>query len=168
MTILNTAHSFYLASKRCLEMRETGKNSFEMLMLPAIVNLSFAAELYLKYLIEQKGEKVKGHNLKKLFNNLEEEHKICIISIFDKIQNNKQDRMKKVPSNVAEKLNIKKHLDLIEKNFYKDFDALIDQQADSFVDWRYLHENENFRHINLNLLFSICDGAREVISGKKE
>lgn len=61
------AHSFQEAAYRCQIENTLPDGRISMLGIPMVVNLSFSAELYLKYIIAVKGKPVWGHNLKELF-----------------------------------------------------------------------------------------------------
>ncbi|WP_028973258.1 hypothetical protein [Spirochaeta cellobiosiphila] len=63
----SNAHSFYLAGERCMQQIEVEGN-IQFLAVPAAVNYAFSIELALKYLI---GNATRGHDLEKLFNELE-------------------------------------------------------------------------------------------------
>lgn len=66
--ILNTAHSFNLAAERCLEERHVTDGKFQMLVTPAIVNMAFGTELFLKAIISlETGNNERGHKLSVLF-----------------------------------------------------------------------------------------------------
>jgi len=73
--ILNTADSFLLAANRCFEQRPLGPGRFEMPMVPAIVCIAFAIELYLKAIITLESGAAKGHDLWILYDRLTEQAK---------------------------------------------------------------------------------------------
>jgi hypothetical protein len=61
------AKTFRMAAERCLEMRQLPDGRIESPLVPAVVNLAFSSELYLKYIIAKEGVPRKGHELDKLF-----------------------------------------------------------------------------------------------------
>ncbi len=64
------AKSFLLASERCQEQRIKEDGKIEMLMIPSIVCLAFATELYIKAILENEGNPRKGHEIKTLISSL--------------------------------------------------------------------------------------------------
>lgn len=71
---VDIADDFYEAYIRCFQKENDGK----IVAVPAFVNGLFACELYFKCLIEKK---IIGHNLKDLFNALDEEKKKKLLMI---------------------------------------------------------------------------------------
>lgn len=85
-----------------------------------LVNLSFSCELFLKYLIEEKGEQERGHNLGKLFKNIDYTTRVILyrlISLRHRHSNGNKDMSNE---EIEEKIRIHSHV---------------------FEDFRYLHEN---------------------------
>lgn len=81
--LLDTASSFLLASQRCETMIPTGLNTFEAPVVPSIVCAAFACEVYLKALATPPGRDiVSGHQLKHLFDALDEELRRKIVEKF--------------------------------------------------------------------------------------
>jgi len=67
-TVFDQARNFKIAAERCFEVRPLNEKQFECLMIPAIVNASFACELFLKAIIDARGTiRKKEHSLKELF-----------------------------------------------------------------------------------------------------
>ena len=79
INIKNVADDFYEAYQRCLESKEPIINEnitiSKIVAIPAFVNGMFACELYLKCLIGNKEIEGDRHNLKLLFDNLDDKHK---------------------------------------------------------------------------------------------
>lgn len=69
------ANQFLVLGKRGFENKE----KFEPQPFSSIVNLAFSAELFLKYLHELNGKTKSGHNLKKLYNQLNDEDRKLIL-----------------------------------------------------------------------------------------
>jgi len=70
------AGSFRKAFERCFEEKPLPDGKFEMLAIPGIVNAAFSIELYLKYILTKQ---ITGHDLNKLFNELEDKQQKAII-----------------------------------------------------------------------------------------
>ena len=67
------ANAFKLASDRCLQYKTLTNNSFQILMILAMVNLSFAVELYLKFiLLSSLNKSMRTHKLIEIFSSLKE------------------------------------------------------------------------------------------------
>ena len=159
MDIINNAESFYYAAQRCLEPRIINENSFQILMTPAIVNASFAAELYLKSLLIKSNRVQKGHDLKILFDALKNEHKDIIRQKFNSVH-------KSFVSDVNNSNLTEDDLNIFNEKFNKSFDEILEYQSKSFVEWRYLHEKPINSDLNnsIQLYFSICDACSEIIN----
>jgi len=76
--LLENANDFLAASKRCgwerIKDAKTATKENEPLMMPEMVNLAFACELYLNAIAEHRKIKIgKTHDLDKLFHNLKKE-----------------------------------------------------------------------------------------------
>lgn len=80
---------FYGAYKRCFEGKNQHQNQYGIIVsgivaIPGFVNGLFACEIYFKYLLGDRVSKITGkdrHNLKVLFDNLDEEFKEELYSI---------------------------------------------------------------------------------------
>lgn len=139
-SILNIADDFYNAYLRCLE----GKNpvvdkfnriKYEVANVPAIVNGAFAIELYIKSKLLEKTE---GHNLRLLYNKLDQELK---------------DGIK---SEIESK---------IDKRFTS-FNKLFKTIANAFEYWRYIHEKNDLGYglnITLNNLSIFVETIRKFL-----
>lgn len=133
-TLLGEADGFLMAGKSLKDYKD-GVRFFRNFVSPCIVNLSFACELYLKYLImTQNGEKqVTGHKLQDLFNTLTE------------------DMQKEIESDYNKNKSILSFTDCIQIH------------NDAFVDIRYLYEkvtdkNKSFEPRSLyNLAVALCN-----------
>jgi HEPN domain-containing protein len=101
-----------IAFYRCMEERQIKPGVNEMPVIPAIVCISFATELYLKAVLGFKNlpKGKDGHSLKKLFNHLPEETKKLI----------------------------RKNIRI--PDWY--FDRMLSDADTAFVDWRYEYEYE--------------------------
>lgn len=71
--------SFLSASNRCQVPVKIKDNEFEIPLIPSIVCIAFATELYLKAVLTIENNLVKSHELKKLFNALFKDTKDSII-----------------------------------------------------------------------------------------
>ncbi|OEY71725.1 hypothetical protein [Salegentibacter salarius] len=114
----------YELADQFLELGKKGferkTKDFEPQPFASLVNLAFAAELFLKYLIEENSEKGWGHNLKKLFNKLDENDRntIYMSLIFSYSQKGRVDELKN--GKMTE---------------------LLENHSNLFEDFRYLYEN---------------------------
>lgn len=114
------AKTFRMAAERCLEMWKLPDGRIESPLVPAVVNLAFSIELYLKYLIAKKGTPRKGHELAKLFAFLDTATQNEIIT---------------------------------STNYQKaEFESLVNKHSDAFVDWRYLHDEDVSRDVNIEFM----------------
>lgn len=115
--IIHQADDFAEAYRRCMEGKnqreENGRLCFSVVSIPAIVNASFACELYMKSLLKVTPQE---HNLKRLFNLLSEGDSRIIKEYVD-------DRFNTHP-------------------IYS-FEFCIERAADVFVNWRYIYEKEH-------------------------
>lgn len=111
---LDIAEDFYEAYKRCLTPHINS-----IVVIPAFVNGFFACELYLKYILNEKGIKATGHSLAELFRKLPIEL---------------QEEIKPEFSNKAKDV-----LDLYKITF----EILLDKVTFGFEFWRYLYEDES-------------------------
>ena len=138
------ANDFYEAYIRCTEGKniETIGNTtiLHVVNVPAIVNGSFAIELYLKSMIEKKN--IKDHNLYFLFNCLDESMKSKIIREIE-------------PQLINERLK---------------FDEALMKISDSFIYWRYIYEKDNFGiglNITLKLLNIFIEVIKKYAENKE-
>ncbi len=67
----NDASAFKKSAERSLERRPLSNKQFESFLVPAVVNLAFSIELYLKFLLAKKGITKKTHELLYLFDDLD-------------------------------------------------------------------------------------------------
>ena len=67
---LCAADTFFCAAERCNENRHITNEKFEWLPVPAIVNMAFACELYMKSILILNTETSKEHNLNELYHTL--------------------------------------------------------------------------------------------------
>ena len=139
-SIAQIADDFYEAYLRCRQgVTIQGDNRnycTHVVNVPAIVNGSFAIELYLKSMIKIKKSKMtKTHSIKKLFDMLEKDAK----------------------KSVVDKITKGKNLDF---TFQESIAAL----DDAFSFWRYIHEKDNFGHgfaKTMTILPIFVDAIRE-------
>ena len=117
-SIIEIANDFYDAYKRCREDKNIRKTEYgyisSVVNVPAIVNGSFALELYLKSMIKN-DVIIKEHGLKVLFGMLD-----CDLS-----NDIREEVNKKIDNQCS-------------------FDEMLDGIDDSFLYWRYIHEKPNF------------------------
>ena len=82
------ADDFYEAYQRCLEGKnpvvDGNRTIYKIVAIPAFVNGFFACELYFKYLIGDKLIEKTGHNLKRLYNKLDNSYKDKLKKLDDK------------------------------------------------------------------------------------
>ncbi|WP_298760085.1 hypothetical protein [uncultured Psychroserpens sp.] len=123
--LFNNAMSFKKAGLRCLEEREIDNDSYEMLMTPVVVNLSFSLELYLKNVLLLKGVSFNRiHYLHKLFDLLDQDTKDQILkSYFIKSEYRYVDAKDKP-----------------YEMFLNWFEDTLNNHSNLFVKWRYSHE----------------------------
>lgn len=110
------ANAFYkTGAKEYLEIINNSNIGAEeaMAAIPAIVNLSFSIELFLKSIKTD----LRGHKIKELFDNQDDGTKIVIKRLV-------VSACKKVDSNYNE----------------NDFSDDVEKMSDSFVEWRYFFE----------------------------
>ena len=74
----HSSRSFHLASQRALEQRQIAPEQIEVLMVPGLVCEAFAVELGIKALALAKGKSLKGHNLERLFDALDDVEQTAI------------------------------------------------------------------------------------------
>ncbi|MDE6947773.1 MAG: hypothetical protein K2P14_11370 [Anaeroplasmataceae bacterium] len=135
--IIKLAEDFTEAYKRCIEGKnaridEYGRHVMSVVNIPAIVNASFACELYLKAILK---ESLKEHQLKVLYEKLPKSQQ-------ERIKNQMDEKLKDLP-------------------IYNSFEESLDKASISFVEWRYIYETEKSdgfmgNRINLLLQFFAC------------
>jgi len=118
------------------------------LVAPLVVNGCFCIEVGLKYLIDKQGGSRRGHDLKKLFNWLDQADRD---SIHDYISQYHKDPTK----------------------YHSWFDNEIEVLKNGFVSWRYFYEQQgtptatvgvvNSVTANLTFLKRLCDGIKSII-----
>lgn len=116
--LYDSAIQFQKAGLRCFEQPEPEKFK-DPLPFAIIVNLSFSAELFLKYILELDGKVEKGHKLKLLFKKLD-----------------KKDQERIITSMIY-------HMQVKEQNqdFIKlGFNKMLERHSDLFYNYRYLHQ----------------------------
>lgn len=126
LKMLNTGDSFLRAAARCSEQKKIDENSFEMLVVPAIVNKTLACEIFLKALLIHQGIMPggRGNDLHNLF-----------------------ELWKQLPEDIKAKILQACHRKASEQSaFEKD----LEQIALAFFEWRYIYE---LKTANLNLQF---------------
>ncbi len=77
----NNASAFKKSAERSLEPRQLINGQIEFYVVPAVVNLAFSIELYLKYLLTKNKKQCKSHELLDLFNSLDSTVKQEIIKL---------------------------------------------------------------------------------------
>lgn len=109
--------------------KKNNPNDINKLLLPSLVNMSFACELYLKEIPQGKCH---GHNLKTLYNSLDVDKKHYIEEITIQMLNNRPVK---------------------NKNYYEtDFDNALNNIKDLFIKSRYHYELEPGKNGSLNNL----------------
>jgi hypothetical protein len=83
ITTNDAAKAYFLAAERCEEQRPINHGQVEFLLVPAITNRAFATELYFKAISQNDGKELRGHDLKKLYDQLADNRKIEIIQEID-------------------------------------------------------------------------------------
>lgn len=128
----------------CAKYCEIEPNSIEYRMqshtVSGIVSSAFACEVFIKSLLVFHGitiEKIKGHDLKKLWNKFKAKdcETACLV----------EERMQEWFKSENENM----------------FDELLDNISDAFEYWRYIYEKQN-GSVNLNFLRGFRDLLREV------
>ena len=148
--IIDIADDFYEAYKRCREAKPivdslNGKTRGTVVNVPAIVNGTFALELYLKsFIIPYQIEPKKlGHNISKIYSKLE-----------PKLQ-------QQIRNEIEPKL----------KGWDQTFDEAIDGIGNGFEYWRYIHEKDDLGYglnMSLNILPLFLDAVRAIIKSNQK
>jgi HEPN domain-containing protein len=79
----NNASAFKKSAERSLEQRPFPNGQIEFFIVPAVVNLAFSIELYLKFLLAKNETPSRGHKLLALFDSLDSTIKQEIIDLSD-------------------------------------------------------------------------------------
>ena len=132
ITINDAAEAYFLAAERCEEQRPISHEQVEFLLVPAVTNRAFATELYIKAISQKDRKELRGHDLKKLYDMLDDNRKneiIQEIGMNDKI-----------------------------------FKEALEENANLFVDWRYLFEKENIQ-VTWQFLKKLSRSVKKVFEG---
>jgi len=113
ISIADAASAYILAAERCEEQRPIQGDQILFLLVPAVTNRAFAAELYIKAISQRDGQMLRGHDLNKLFHGLAVERRNAIVQ---------ETRMQEVS-----------------------FNSALEENANLFVEWRYLFEKNNIQ-----------------------
>jgi hypothetical protein len=89
----NTASAFKKSAERSLERRPLPNWQIESFIVPAVVNLAFSIELYLKFLLAK--NKIPSHKLLGLFNSLDPSIKQDIINLTNYDKDEFEELLKK-------------------------------------------------------------------------
>ena len=77
----DNASAFKKSAERSLEQRSLPNGQIESFLVPAVVNLAFSIELYLKFLLAKNETPSRGHKLLDLFDSLDSTMKQEIIDL---------------------------------------------------------------------------------------
>lgn len=111
-----------------------------LMIVPFVVNASFACELFLKALAHRGGASLKGHNLTKLLSALPVQER---------------QRLELAWSVIA---------DVTDNEAAESLESVFNQLSDSFVAWRYSHEKERVSTASspsILLLLEVLDSASQ-------
>lgn len=118
--ILDLGKCFLDAAQKCNEPKIECVGWSHPLLVPIITNMAFACELFLKAILKQNNKEIKTHNLKKLFDGLQENIKREIIN-----SDNEEDFIRKLTnvSSLFEEMRYlyERYSSSIEYNFLCDF-----------------------------------------------
>lgn len=131
--IAKEAMAFYEVGKRCYADSckvAINKENYSIL-LPAVINLSFGIEIFLKACINPP---IREHNLKKLLKAVPEQERNSIIQMTSL-------QMQRVNKNAFS-----------EDQFWEE----LQDAKDAFEKWRYFYEAESNLKVNLMFLFSLA------------
>jgi len=123
-SLKNNANAFRMSAERSLEQKKLPNGKIESFLVPAVVNLAFSIELYFKFLIFSEN---KDKEIKKT-------HQLW--ELFNFLSEATQQEI----------------MNLIECNNDK-FKTILEKHSNTFIDWRYLHENEKNKKINAEIVF---------------
>lgn len=124
LVMYHQARGFQLAAERCLETREHPEQT--ELPIQAIVNITFACEVYLKaiYAFENPyADKLRGHNLRKLYAQLSEDNRTAI-----------EDRL----SDLYTKEGISQYLETFG-NIFEEYRYIYEIKSDDRTHFGFLH-----------------------------
>ena len=102
ISINQAAKSYFLAAERCEEQRRLNDNQVQMLLVPAVTNRAFSAELYWKGILAFEGVSKTGHELKELFNEISDELKNQIINLTSLDSQEFQNNLNKISNAFVE------------------------------------------------------------------
>lgn len=134
----DTAKAFLIASKRADEIRITESGTFEKIVVPAIVCAAFSVEIGMKAIILAEGKRVRGHYLDDLFNELGPDSQKRIISAVNVPNYPKREGVTPTFSDAIKKI------------------------RNAFVDWRYIHEKNDWMEIDYTFLMQLAQVVQEV------
>lgn len=150
ISIVDVADDFYETYKRCGEGKneridERGRHVTDVVNIPAIVNGTFALELYLKSVITpcQIEPKKLGHNISKIYSKL------------------KPELQQQIRNEIEPKL----------KGWDQTFDEAIEGIGNGFEYWRYIHEKDDLGYglnMSLNVLPLFLDAVRAIIKSNQK
>ena len=128
----HNASAFKKSAERNLEQRPLTNGKIEFFIVPAIVNLAFSVELYLKFLLGNNKTPIKKHELLDLFNMLD--------------PSMKQDIIKLTRYDISE------------------FELLLKEHSTAFVEWRYLHESNTCKRVNLEFIIELANSIESIVN----
>jgi hypothetical protein len=126
--IFDTANGFYEAALRCMKSELNSDGSAMSPMIPSIVNFAFACELYIKSRLMHIDKDTHGHELEKLFNELDDDFKISL------------------------SLEYRKALEVDQASFESDIKTF----SNAFTSWRYVYEGKSENSIILHKLIILA------------
>lgn len=109
-----------------------------LLIVPFVVNASFACELFLKALAHRGGVSLRGHNLSELLAALPVQERKRLDEAWTAATN------------------------LVSKEVHETLESVVNELSNSFVDWRYSHEKERVSTVSSSsilLLLDVFDNA---------
>jgi HEPN domain-containing protein len=130
----NNASAFKKSAERSLEQRQFSNGQIEFFIVPAVVNLAFSIELYLKFLLAKNKTLRWGHNLLDLFNSLDSKIQQEIIDLTDYDKDEFESLLSKHTEAfhdwryIHEKINKRKDVDLkFMKKLIDCVESIVDQ-----------------------------------------
>lgn len=132
----SNARIFYKAAERCNEKRPLPNGKIDWLVVPVIVNLSLSAELYFKYLI---AKNIIPPDEPELIR----EHELSkLFNLLDPTTQN----------------------DIINANNYDEekFKELLNKHSKAFIEWRYLHEQNQNMHADTLFLANLIQSLESI------
>jgi HEPN domain-containing protein len=126
----DNAKAFKKSGDKCIELFMNGEYS---LGVPAVVNLAFSIELYLKFLFAEPREQTppKEHNLLKLFRLLDSVMQDDII----KMSNYDKD----------------------------EFESLLKKHSSAFIEWRYVHDTDGDMLADFKFMKNLIDSIESIV-----